>query len=268
MKSLIMNRALLLQACLLSGLTPAWAGKISLETQIQLSAPGDILHATVSVTNHGDESAYNVQIKAESLNPPLQSLLQQTLPVGKTFSATFRQSIKNFPPGRYPLLLRILYADANMYPFSAPATSSFIHGQDAVPDLLGIFEHTQIGRNGRLLLKLKNPGELSKRVHIRLFLPQELSAENPAQEIELAPRQETSLRFPVHNFSALEGSTYAVFAVLEYDQGGLHYSTLAPGTVTIGSSGSFGNDWIFGILLVILFTWLIFVNVRPSRKRK
>jgi hypothetical protein len=155
-----------------------------------------------------------------------------------------------------------------MYPFSAPATSFFTHGQDAVPELLGMIESSHVGRSGHLNLKLKNPSEQAKEVHIRLFLPQELSVENPTPTIYLSPHQETSLRFPVRNFSALEGSTYAVFAVLEYDQGGLHYSTLAPGTITIGSSNGLGNDWLYGIPILILLAWFVFVNVRPSRKTK
>ena len=262
-----MKRALLLLTCLLSGLTNAWAGKISLETQIQVSGPKDLLHVTVSVTNRGDESAYNVQIKAESLNPPLQSPMQQILPIGKTFSATFEQSIKNLPPGRYPLLLRILYADANMYPFSAPATSFFIHEQNAAPDLLGILEGSRMGRSGRLLLKLRNPGEQAKQVHVRLFLTQELSADNPLHDIELSPHQETSLRFPVRNFSALEGSTYAVYAVLEYDQGGLHYSTLAPGTLQIRSQSVFDTDWALGSLFAFFLIIFIFINLRSFWKK-
>ena len=212
-----------------------------------MSTPNDVLQTKVLVTNRGDETAYSVQIKAESLNPPQQSPTAQNIPVGKSISTTFKQSIKDLPHGRYPLLLRILYADANMYPFSAPATSFFTHGHDAAPELIGVIENSRVGKSGHLTLKLKNPSELAKEIHLRLFLPQELSVENPTSTIELSPHQETSIRFPVRNFSALEGSTYAVFAVLEYDQEGLHYSTLAPGTIAIGSSNGFGNEiWLYG----------------------
>jgi hypothetical protein len=159
-----------------------------------------------------------------------------------------------------------LYADANLYPFSALAISYFVHQKDAASRVLGVLEKAEIRREGRLTLKLRNLEEQALELHVRLLLPQELSSDSSSRQVRLLPQQETVIQFSIRNFSALDGSVYAVYALVEYENAGLHYTTLAPGAITIRAEKPSGSYWMSGaIVLVIIF---ILVNVLPSRKRK
>jgi len=250
-----------------SGSSFVWAGHISIQSQVDVSTRKNTLDVAVTVTNHGDESARNVQIKAEAPAFSRESAVQSTLPVGKSDSATFHFPISRLSPGRYPLIVRILYTDANLYPFSALTVSSFARQQDIPAGLIGILEGTVLRDKGRLTLKLKNLEDESRPLHIRLITPHELSADPSSLETVLAPHQEASYNFSLANFSALSGSSYPVYGLIEYDRTGVHNTAEAMGIVRISDSKlTANNTWL--ILLGILAVLFAFINVRAFRKSR
>src|SRR6476660_3772188 len=85
-------------------LSPLQAGVITLETQINSSVRDGGLEAAIRVTNHGDESAHNVQLKAEAVGITKESPLQQSLAVEKSYAASFSYPLKSLAAGRYPLI--------------------------------------------------------------------------------------------------------------------------------------------------------------------
>jgi hypothetical protein len=245
------------------------AGVISLETRVNTNVQESRLDAAVTVTNHGNESAFNLQVKSESLGSEQESSVQKELPVEQSYTATFRYALKGLSPGLYPLVLRILYTDANLYPLSALAISGFVWQKNAPPGILGILGVVRIQDQGRLNLRLKNLDNDTKTLHLRLLLPRELTAESLPSEMELPANKEVRLPFQVRNFSALENSIYPVYAVIEYDQRGLHYTAVAPGTIRIGSVAFLSRHGnLLLVAFVVLLAYLVWINVRARSKRK
>jgi hypothetical protein len=100
-------------------------------------------------------------------------------------------------------------------------------------------------------------------------LPQELSADTTTVHLKLSPGQETQMVFKIHNFSALGGSTYPVYAILEYDAAGVHNTAIATSTIEI-STGE--KSFIRGSLIlpvtIALVVLLVLLNVRFKRRPK
>src|ERR1017187_8751686 len=101
---LSMKRIILESMMWLAAFSPAWAGSISMQTAMTGTTRGNFFYLKVDVTNHGDESAYNVQVKADASMAPSESKLEAVLPVGKTHSAMLLQPLKGLVPGRYPFV--------------------------------------------------------------------------------------------------------------------------------------------------------------------
>lgn len=261
----------LLPILLLLGLSPLYAGVISLESRVDVSVQPHSLGVDLTVTNRGDESAYNVQVRNEVLGVTQESSLQPRLDVGKDFSARFRFPLEHPLPGRYPVILRILYTDANRYPFSALVLSNFSWQRDALAGVLGILDKAQFRSGGRLHLKAKDLDGQAKSLRVRLLLPLELSAATAQEDIALRPGEEVTVPFAVRNFSALEGSTYPVYAIIEYDAAGTHVTTLAPGLIRIGPSQDlqrYGFYLLVGLIAVLglflLYNFRMFLRDGPA----
>jgi hypothetical protein len=77
--------------------------------------------------------------------------------------------------------------------------------------------------------------------------------------------------FEISSFGALPGSSYVVFASVDYDEGGIHYTSTASGLIKVveqKEAFSFRNEWIAIIVVVILVVAVIafqFIG-RPKQK--
>lgn len=253
------------------GVVPSQAGVISIETRITTEVRRDTLHTTITVTNRGDEAANNIQMATQSPKANKSSNVLPSLLVGKSHSESFDYPLQGLAPGRYPLLAQIGYTDANVYPFSALAVSLFSYRQDATSLILGILGNTQIQKSGRLNLSVKNMDAQDKTLQIQLITPREISVEGSKLQVHVTAGSESKFSFHIRNFSAIQNSTYAVYAVIEYEEGGMHHAALAPGTIVILPPGLMhtiqqGLPYILTALAVIFV--LIFGRIYWERKNK
>lgn len=235
------------------------AGTVSLDTQLRVSVEQDVLNVAISVTNKGNEAAHGIQITVET---PVFSWTfpdREVLPVQESHQVEVRKPVTGLAPGRHPLIVRVLYADANRYPFSALTVSSFTIGTEVAPKILGILEPAQVRARARLILRVKNSSDRPERVRIRLLLPRELSADEPVLERSLKPLEETRLAFRLRNFSALSGSAYQVYALIEQDRDGVHDTALAGGTVQILGTASLQRYQ--GIYLAVFVALLLIIGM-------
>lgn len=98
-----------------------------------------------------------------------------------------------------------------------------------------------------------------------MIAPRELTVEEEKLELSVGAKSEQSAGFTVRNFSALSGSTYQVFAVSEFDDGGLHYTNIAPGTIRVAEERGFlglNQNILIAVLaaLVIVFIGVQFIK--------
>jgi ABC-type Fe3+-siderophore transport system permease subunit len=235
---------------------------ITLETKTLAKLDGSTLHLEVEVTNKGDESARSLQIEATVLNQKKMLPLKDVLEVGETYKESADFEIDVSTPGRYPVILREDFADANQYPLSAISTSHFYVKENVPSRVVGSMEAIAISKEGRLALNLKNLEEKAVPLRVALVVPRELSVKDPTRKVSLQGRSKEDLSFDVENFSALPGGRYAVFAILEYELDGKHHSNIAQTVVGIEKEKDILQKYrlpliigiaVAGLLLVVLF---------------
>lgn len=244
----------------LAPLSAVRAGTISLQTQISIRKSADLWIASVTVSNAGDEAAHHVRANVQlwSGQPKNRAVRDPLFPgESRSVSLSFRQQLPK--PGRYPLFVWVDYTDANQYPFSAISMAAVQNKEASSPALFAISKNIEMASEGRLELKIKNLSAEPKKLDISFFLPKELSAEKILSPPNLAPNEEKRITHPLRNFSALAGSTYPIFAVIQYETPQEQFLLTAPAQVRIveRQKGLLRPFTGALIILAILLLWAI-----------
>jgi len=247
---------------------PLFASHITLQINVSPAVRENQLSCLVNITNQGDESASSVQVHLEFQGRRYSSAALPTLAVGQNHSASFSLPTAGLPGGRHALAIFVDYADLNGYPFTALSHGDFIIGDDNPPSIHGVIDPIDLGSEETLVLRIKNLDGTPKEIKMKLFLPKEISSPQPENQISLNGSTEQSVRFRIRNFSALEGSTYQVFVLAEYDEQGKHSCFFTPGTVKIVPARSFfsRNKWALGVAAGLLILLLIGIQIVAYRK--
>lgn len=246
-----------------------FASYITLNTTVTSKVEGNILKVLVKVVNQGDESAYNVQAEVRVGHEKVLASRDNELGVNGVYLAQIKIPLQLKTPGAYPFILTMHYSDANQYPFSALTCQPFYYKAGASPaDLFTGLKSVAFWKKGKLALRLKNISQSTLEIRAALIAPRELTVVNGVQLVEVKDKAEQQIVFEMKNFSALDGSTYQVFALAEYDQGGLHCTNITPGTVGIvAEKNLFGLDYkiILAILILLLTAFFSAQVIRKSR---
>ncbi|HHT9144156.1 MAG TPA: hypothetical protein ACFYD4_00520, partial [Candidatus Wunengus sp. YC61] len=221
------------------GVFTASAGYITIKTETTVAVDDSNLKVKVVVTNEGDESAFNVQININENQRTQSSPIKQMLTVKENFEYEANYRVPQIKHGRYPLIINVDYTDANQYPFSALTGTYYSFGSDTVSKVFGSANDIRLARYTTLPLKLKNIDEESKEVLIRLIVPKESSVQEKVKKVTIQPRSEVNTIFNISNFSALPGSRYQVFFILEYEDENKHYSNIIPCSIHVDASKGF-----------------------------
>ncbi len=214
----------------------------------------------VKITNFGDEPAHNVQLSLEINNKKFVSDIKDRLNVQNSFEWKVPLTEKPKNPGKYPLILTTNYQDANAYPFSAISVSTFDNMQATISETIAKIDNIELSEKGTLKLIIKNLAETEKNLNIRLIAPKELTAEKNKLSLKLPARTEETIDFEIEKFSALTGSSYAVYAVIEYDENNMHYTTTTSGIVkVIEKKNIFTNqNLLIGLLVILIIVFIYF----------
>jgi hypothetical protein len=243
--------------------TAVTAGYITIKTETGLTVDHTDLKVKVNVVNEGDESAFNVQINVNENQRTQSSPIKQILPVKENYDFETTYNLARSKHGRYPLSINVDYTDANQYPFTALTVTHYSFGSDTVSKIFGSASDIKLTGHAALPLKLKNIDEISKEVQVSLIVPKELSIQEKIRKVSIQPRSEVNTIFNLNNFSALPGSSYQVFFILEYEDENKHYSNIIPCSIHVDASKGFfkkykwyiiaGSSVIFVVLVVFQF---------------
>lgn len=261
-----MKKILLFLAVILLIIPIAAASYLSMQSSIAVT--GD--EAIITVTNLGDEIAYSVQLSVDINGQEKISDLKSQLGMQEKFEWKMPLGARLKNPGKYPLVLTTNYQDANSYPFSAISVSTFDYKQSAIPDIAAKIGNIKLSGKGVLELTVKNMAERAKGLNIRLIAPKELTAGKDKVSIKLPAKTEMSINFEIEKFSALAGSSYAVFAVIEYDENGRHYTAVSNGMVKVVQGGIFSLQKlaVFAMIAIIVVLFAYFMMFRKRKNRK
>jgi len=234
-----MNRKIFTIALILAlaGISSARYISISTSVSVENLVRGDTTQVGVKLLNSGDEPAYDVRL---SLLLPegfsADELTPGRLDPEKPYTGNFTVNIaKNVISGSYPIVILTDYRDANSYPFSSVTLNSLNIRERTSSDIFGVLSRIRMSPDGSAVttLRIRNRGNEKHKLKVRFFLPKELEVRPEHYELEIGPRAQKELKFKISSFGALTGSTYVVFASIDYDEDNLHYSSTASGTVEI-----------------------------------
>ncbi|MBI4484078.1 MAG: hypothetical protein HY652_14475 [Acidobacteria bacterium] len=223
------------------------------------------LHVRLIVTNQGKEEAHNIQV---SLRNGGEATLAgpSLLAPGAAYETETNLSIGGKAPGNYPLFVTVGYADRNGYQFSAILCAPVSIQQNTSSDLFGTLKTTPLADTGQMQLRLKNLAPQGRAFTLTLFTPRELSADYD-EKMALKPNEEKSVTIPLRNFSALPGSHYPVYAVLEYEKDGRHFTHVILAHVdTVARTAFFTRYrfWILGVAGAFLLLGILIAVLRSQ----
>lgn len=235
------------------------AGFISIKIETKATVTGNRLKLDINVTNKGDESAFNVIVSADLNGDQKASQIKEELKVNSLLHVEFIYDLMVERQGKYPVILTVDYTDANFYNFSTFSAPLFIYKENVSAAISCKIDKVEIVNSGKLNLVVKNLDEIRKNIRCKLVLSKELTISNPVQNITLLPKSEENIVFHINNASALEGSNYSGFAILEYDINDKHYSSISPGVVKIITGKKFAVKYKWVVIVSVSVLFVIFV---------
>lgn len=236
----------------------AFASYINLHTQLTTQVEGDVLKFSLTSKNKGDEAAHNVQAELLVAGRKYLFKKENILRVGQTYRVDFPIKLSFLKKGEYPLLLKIHYADQNLYAFSSLTAQTFNYRTEKRPDVVkASLKGAKLWKEGAIRLVLRNNSDQLKEVKTSLLLPNELQIERDEIKTSVNPKGKEEIKFNVRNQSALSGSRYQVFAVSEYEVDGIHQTDIASGMITVSEPREiFGINYLWIIFILGLFVVL------------
>lgn len=255
--------AALFTAALLA--SSASAGYISLTSTTNVRVEKGKLLFDLKSINRGDESAFNVRAELRLAGKSYLANKVQELPINHVYNAKLSLPLAYTTPGTYPLVLVLHYTDANQYPFSALIVPTFTLGEEIPSPLFGQATSVTFAKEGKINFQLKNLGSRPVEAQTYLVYPRELNVAEEKLSLSIPAKGVSNGSFSLTNFSALNGSTYQLFIISEFNDEGRHFTSVTPATVRIVEQKSlFGISYpiLFGLLalLIIFFVFSQFYN--------
>jgi hypothetical protein len=250
--------------CLASSAT---AGFISISISPEAEFKDGKLRVDLRVLNSGDEAAYFLtpilRFQGEEHRGTTFSVVGPSLPLRETLSVPATEVHE----GRWPYEVVVDYTDGAQYPFQALLVSTLDMGRPPPAKVaVSKFDGQKIFRDGELDVSLKSLSGDERSVSLRVLVPEGLEVTNPAAEVVLAASEEKTVSFPLVNRAGIEGSSYPVYVVVEYEDESAHQAIVANSMVQISASeptaGRSRGLWIIGGVLGVAIIGLIVFRLR------
>ena len=245
------------------------AGTLRLYPEAHVEFTNGLPEAVVQIANLGDEP-----FRLLSVDARLQGLEAQALPGNFLVPGETTGVRLGFPPLPYqtnetPAVIRIHYAHANGNSYSALALAPVpVEQPPPEPWVAGRFSPASIGRSGNISLQLLLLKDQSADVTVKLILPDEFSCGSWVRKVILEPDARRVETFELVNQSAVPGSTYPVFALVERTLNGMIQCTSVTGEVTIVQTKWIGQSyWFWAGLALALLVGLGWWAVRYRKNR-
>jgi len=255
--------AWLVCAVVLGAGVPASAKTISITITQRAEQRGANLVVNLTVGNTGDESAKAVTPNLKFGDKQVKGKTHDDVAPNTTFEEELTIETGTLGPGRWPYQVRVDYADANLYPFQALLVTSLpIENPPTAKLSVSKIESEGIADSGPIDIRLKNLSATERDVGFHVVVPEGLEAPDAAATVHLAGWAEVTSSATILNRTALAGSKYPVFVVVEFDDGGMHQSVIGQGIVEIVAPRNVWETYqtplIAGAVLLVVL-WLAYV---------
>lgn len=262
-----MRFAALVVVCL--AVVPARAGTIRISMSPTTEVKDGKLTVVLTVTNGGDEAAQSVLPTLSFRDAQVRGTSHDSLAPTQSIQERLAVPVGQLGTGRWPFRLTVDYTDANQYPFQALQVLAFRLGE-APPAKVSVPEIKAgaISDSGTLEVRIKNLAGTPRTAKVGVLVPEGLEVTRAPADVSLAAWAESPITVPLVNRTALPGSSYPVFATVEYDDGDVHQTLVAQGMVSISAARSFwqANQKVLGgIALALVAVWAAFILMRTLR---
>jgi hypothetical protein len=223
-----MRTRALAAALLLLPAARAAAGQVTLRLQTTTQFDGGALRVALTVTNQGDTEAIGVRPRLRFLEREATAATHASLGPGKSLDALLVVPAPYPGAGRWPYALAIDYVDSNAHPFQAFFAGLVTFG--APPPfglLLDELEATPLAERGTLRVSLRNPAAAERRASVRVLTSADLDPPPDGRDVAIPAAAAAELTLPLGLRTALAGSRYPAFVLVEYQDGGVHQALIA-----------------------------------------
>lgn len=220
-------RLVLLMVCMAFSPGHALAAKIVMVVATSVTVTATSVDVSLVVGNKGDADALVVTpfLRLGGVATALKTVPYIGFEGEQTWHHSFPRGDLVFPEeGTYPLIVRLRYHDAHMYPYSLVSVASVQIGESLplkVP-LAGEMVAEQITDEGNLELLIRNTGDSSLETRLTMVLPAALVVEGGNGKLNIPAGKDKQISYVVRNNGALPGSKHNVLAVIEFENGGQH----------------------------------------------
>lgn len=211
---------------------------IRLDAKTQL---GERLTLTLNALNTGEEAAHAVVPEVVHLGASTPG--EEVAKITSKGTHEWRIELTPPPgPGTYPVVIRLRYADANGYPFSALLVHTVrTQGATAGP-VRETIDAGNIAKQASVTVKLDNPGPKTVSGRATIVLPAEFGTEEPTRTAEVGGQDRHEVTFTVENRSALVGSVYPIYALFEYDVDGTRQAVVSETSLRVSAETPASRD--------------------------
>lgn len=242
-----------------------------MNTTLRGFVTADQISLYVETVNKGDERALNIRMEALFPDFPQSSPVIEKMDPNVKADHAFEWRL---PPGsKYrQMVIPVLthYADANLYPFSSVTCVVAARETPAVVGYIGRIDPVTIADTGLLRLHLRSTDGKTHKAKLRLVFPREISAEPTNADATIPVAGEVAFDFKIQNFSALQASTYVVWAVVSEDGADGIVEDAVMGNVRIDTKRNMIlSQWRWGVAgLAAMLSLFYLYHVVSVRKRK
>jgi hypothetical protein len=236
----------------------AHAGSISISVTSTAELKDGKLSVALKISNSGDEAANSVVTILRQRDREARGTRHESVNPGETIEETLSVPAGDLGPGRWPFRIATDYTDANQYPFEALHVGMVTVG-DPSPTKVAVPQITipPVSETGTVSMTVKNLAGVVRDASLNVFAPDGLEVPDATQRLQLQAWETKEVRTGLVNRTALAGSRYPVFVVIEYDEDGAHQALVASNTVEIQPHRALisrGLLWVVGALIV---AWLV-----------
>jgi hypothetical protein len=248
----------------------AEASVISISSRIDAVVDEGKAKFSIELDNKGDETARNVRIQTAVGGGSATSPLKQALDPGEVYRWDAAIPVEFHKAGSYPVTTTIDYADENLHPYMAVVVSHVDFKERVASRVVGELTATSVAEAGRLRVQVRNLEPIELSVTVRAVVPRGLLIDSPERRISLESGETRDVDFDISNVSALVGSSYAIFAVLEHEDQNYHHASVLTGSVGVVDAGSMIRRYRVHLIAatVIMALVLLSINIVHRLRRQ
>jgi len=226
---------------------------------------------SVSITNNGDETAYRVEVIPLYLEDFYMNntIVLDHLDSGETFQDIFPIYVnKSLLPGIYPIVMKLKFYDLGNHPYSILFSHLLTYKEGYESNIKGDIYPVDITANGSgtYAFYLQNLDDTPHSIKIKLYIPDEFNSTFSEQIIPLDAISVQKVDFQIINRGGLPGSSYKIYASLEYDDNIHHYSSLIEKTIPVFKETEKTFTLLYITFLIGIYTILLIIYILLKRR--